>query len=366
MPVIASIGTANPPNGLPQDETKDYAGSLFKNSFSDIERLLKVFDSCEIDKRYFCKPREWFEKEHTWKEKNTAFIENAILLGTEAINTCLQKVNLTSSDIDIIVFITSTGVSTPSIDAHIYNILNMKPGLIRVPVWGLGCAGGVAGLARGRELATAYPNSRIIVCCVELCSLTFMYNDRSKANLIATSLFADGAAAVLILGDKLIQEHNNVPPGTILETGPDGRYPKIISSQSYTWNDSLDVMGWDVQNDGLMVIFSGSIPAIITQSIKPQVECFLHKNNLSPADITRYIAHPGGMKVLKAYEAALDIEPGQLDTARYILRNYGNMSSCTVYYVLEEELKKSHKHGEYGLVFAVGPGFSCEQVLIQW
>ncbi len=356
MPLIASIGTALPPYEIKQEETRNFARKLFKDSFHDLERLLKVFESTEIDKRYFCTPKEWFEKEHSWEEKNNLFIENALCLGAEAITDCLRKVNLKPAELDAFICVTSTGISTPSIDAYLYNLLGMKSGLIRLPIWGLGCAGGVSGIARGLDLALANPESKVLVCCIEICGLTFIFNDHSKANLIATSLFADGAAAALIIGDQ-------VNP---LNVSAYERIPRILCSQSFTWPDTLGVMGWNVQKQGLMVIFSKDIPALIIKNMKPQVESFIHKRKLTPEDISRYITHPGGTKVLQAYEKALNLEVGALDLAKEVLKNHGNMSSCSVLYVLDKELKRKHEQDEYGLMLALGPGFSSEQVLIQW
>lgn len=356
MPVLASIGTALPPYEMKQEETRDFARSFFTNDFKDLERLLKVFHSTEIEKRHFCMPGTWFEQQHSWEEKNDLFIENAICLSAEAITSCLRKAKLKPAEIDIFIFVTSTGLSTPSIDAYLYNLLAMKNGLIRLPLWGLGCAGGVSGIARARELALAYPESKILVCCVELCGLTFVSNDHSKANLIATSLFADGAAAALIIGDKVKQR----------SVSEEEKAPQILGSQSFIWPDTLEVMGWNIQNEGMMVIFSRDIPSLVTQKVRPQVEHFLKRQQLTLEKVTRYITHPGGTKVLQAYETALNLKPDDLTLAKEVLRNYGNMSSCTILYVLEKELKRSHNLGEYGLMLALGPGFSCEQVLLQW
>jgi len=356
MPVLASIGTALPPYKIRQEETRDFARKFFKDAFKDLERLLKVFHSTEIEKRFFCMPRTWYEQKHSWEEKNALFIENAICLSAEAITACLRKVNLKPSEIDIFVLVTSTGIATPSLDAYLYNLLGMKNSLIRIPLWGLGCAGGVSGIARARELAIAYPESKILVCCVELCSLTFVFNDYSKANLIATSLFADGAAAALVIGDK-------VKPLSISE---EERAPKILGSHSFIWPDTLDVMGWNIQNEGMMVVFSRDIPSLVTQKVRSQVEAFMKRYQLTPEKIARYITHPGGTKVLQAYETALDLKPDDLALAKEVLRDHGNMSSCTIFYILEKEFKKSHDLEEYGLMLALGPGFSCEQVLLQW
>ena len=241
MPFIASVGTALPPYEVGQAESKNFARQLFQDSFGDVERLLKVFESTRIEKRHFCMPPEWFAEEHSWEEKNNLFIENAICLGAEAISACLRKQDLKAADIDVMVYVNSTGIATPSIDAYLANLLGMKADLVRMPLWGLGCAGGAAGLARGFDLALAHPHRKIIVCCIELCGLTFVFNDRSKANFIAASLFADGAAAALIIGDEVMMNNETMP--------------QILSSASFTWPDTLEVMGWHVQNEGMMVIF---------------------------------------------------------------------------------------------------------------
>lgn len=353
MPVIASVGTARPPHRIEQEQSREFARKLFGDSFRDIDRLLQVFASANVSTRYFCTPLDWFGQPHSFAEKNALYIENAVRLGTEAVQKCLSQANLTPEDVDYLVFVSSTGVATPSIDAHLFNALGMRPDVKRVPLWGLGCAGGAAGLARGFDLAKAHPEARVVVCCLELCGLTFLFNDRSKSNLIATSLFADGAAAVLVMGKEAAAERNV-------------QGPRVLDSRSTIWPDSLDVMGWDLQEEGLKVIFSKDIPSIVTTKIRPQVESFLADHALQLSDLSRIVAHPGGMKVLQAYEEALDMPPERLRHARDVLREHGNMSSCTVLYVLQRELAEAHRPGEQGLLLALGPGFSSEQVLLRW
>lgn len=363
MPLIASVGTAVPPYEVRQSESQDYARKIFRDSFQDLERLLRVFESTQIERRYFCTPLKWFEKEHSWEEKNNLFIEKAICLGAEAITACLRKTKLKPVDIDAIIYVNSSGIATPSIDAYLSNLLSMKEEVIRLPIWGLGCAGGVAGIARGLDLALAHPRGKILVCCIELCGLTFVFNDRSKSNLIATSLFADGAAAALIVGDEVEQSR-------IFSERASGEQanfaPHILAAQSFTWPDTLGVMGWNVQKQGMTVIFSKDIPTLIMKNMRTQVERFTQNQNLSLKDISRFIMHPGGTKVLEAYENALNLAPDVLDSVKEVLKNHGNMSSCTVLYVLEKELQRQHQQGEYGIMLAVGPGFSCEQVMLRW
>lgn len=353
MPVIVSVGTAVPPHQITQDFSCEFARELFGTSFRDINRLLTVFDSAQIENRNFATPPDWFGQPHTWQEKNDLYIQNAIELSAAAIQSCLAQAGVETQEIDALIFVSTTGISTPSIDAHLFNKLCMRTDLKRIPLWGLGCAGGVAGLARGYDFAKAHPASKVVVCSLELCGLTFLHQDRSKSNLIATSLFADGAAAALIFGEE-----------AAAQAGLTG--PRILGSHSMIWPDSLDVMGWNVENDGLKVIFSKDIPTLVESKIRPTIDRFLHGLGLTREQVDRFIAHPGGMKVLQAYQEALDLTPDMLRHSRDVLRSHGNMSSCTVLFVLARELQESHQSGEHGLVLALGPGFSCEQVLLRW
>ncbi len=353
MPVIASIGTAVPPYIIRQAESRTFARNLFADAFSDIDRLLTVFDSAQVEQRHFCTPLDWFATTSSWEEKNRLYIEHAVSLSRQAAETCLQRAGLSPTDVDMILFISSTGIATPSIDALLCNSLGLREDIVRLPIWGLGCAGGAAGLARSFDFAQAHPNRKVLMIALELCGLTFVNGDRSKSNLIATSLFADGAAAALLYGDRAAESL-------------DCHGPQLIASRSTTWPNSLDVMGWDVQNDGLKVIFSRDIPTLVEQKVGDLCDSFLSAHDLSRAAVSRYIAHPGGMKVLSAYERALDLPADALQHAREVLRTHGNMSSCTVLFVLERELAESHQQGEHGLLFALGPGFSAEQVLLRW
>jgi alkylresorcinol/alkylpyrone synthase len=356
VPVIASIGTAVPPHKITQSQCRDFARRVFGDTFRDIDRLLAVFESAQIENRHFAAPIEWFDHPHSFADKNRLYIETAVTLAAAAIRTCLSQAGLEPEDVDHLVFVSSTGLATPSLDAHLFNELGLRSNLKRTPIWGLGCAGGATGLARGFDLARAHPQEKIVVCALELCGLTFLHADRSKSNLIATSLFADGCAAVLLLGADAVQKHPGLAEGA----------PHVLASRSTIWPDTLDVMGWDVQEAGLKVVFSKDIPTLVESKIRPEIETFLQEQGLSRADMQRFVAHPGGMKVLQAYQDALDLPSERLDHSRDVLRTHGNMSSCTVLFVLARELQDAHPPGEHGLLLALGPGFSCEQVLLRW
>jgi alkylresorcinol/alkylpyrone synthase len=349
MSVITSVGTAVPSNRVTQDVAKQFCQALFQEAFPDIDRLLPIFANAQIQTRYFSATPEWFESDHTFAEKNCSYIEAALELGQAAISSCLERAGLTPQDIDHFFFVSTTGLATPSIDARLINRLQFRNDIRRTPIWGLGCAGGVAGLSRAFEYTTAFPRERALVLALELCGLTFQRNDMSKSNLVAVSLFADGAAAAIVSGSEV-----------------DGHGPRIVSSRSKIWYDSLDVMGWDVNERGLKVLFSRDIPSIVRSLTLPALLEFLSKEHLTLQDLKHFIIHPGGMKVIEAYEQTLSLEEGALDRPRAILRQYGNMSSATVLFVLEDFMRTRAIHpGDYGLVSALGPGFSSEMILIQ-
>ncbi|WP_453995569.1 type III polyketide synthase [Bacillus nitroreducens] len=360
MPKIISVGICNPPHKIHQSKTTEFIRDLFYEQFPDIDRLIKVFANSEIEERYFSEALEWYGEDHSFEEKNSTYIEKAVTFGSEAIRICLSNQQLLEESIDIreidaIFFVSSSGIATPSIEARIMNKMDFNPHTKRIPIWGLGCAGGAAGLARAFDYCKAYPKSKVLVLAVELCSLTFQKNDFTKSNLIGTSLFADGSAAVCIVGDEAI--HHTVTK--VL--------PTFVSSQSTLMEESEDVMGWDIKNTGLHVIFSKDIPSIVKSWLKGNVDAYLHAHQLEMMDIKHFIAHPGGKKVLDAYESALEIPGAMTAIARKILRRQGNMSSVTVLYVLKEFMEKQlGKEKDYGLVTALGPGFSSELVLLQW
>ena len=349
MSHISAVASAVPGHRVDQRVAQEFCRALFRQTHHDIDRLLPVFNNSLVENRYFAAPEEWFETDHSFAEKNQFYIEAAIELGQAAISACLQRAGLVSRDIDHIFFVSTTGLATPSIDARLINILKLRPDVRRTPIWGLGCAGGVAGLSRAYEYTQGFPRERALVLAVELCGLTFQRNDMSKSNLVATSLFGDGAAAVLVSGSQ---------------TGDAG--PTIVRSRSTFWYDTLDVMGWDINDHGLKVLFSRDIPTIVRTLVLPALVEVLSALGLTLRDLAHIIAHPGGAKVIEAYEQTLGLEEGRMDRARDILRRYGNMSSPTVLFVLEDFMRaQAIGRGEYGLVTALGPGFSSEMVLIR-
>ncbi|CAH2715576.1 Alpha-pyrone synthesis polyketide synthase-like Pks11 [Neobacillus rhizosphaerae] len=361
MPTIMSIAEVIPPHEINQDQASEFARELFADSFKDIERLMKAFQNGQIKKRHFVKDIEWFHHNHSFAEKNDAYIDSAVRLGKEAVEKCLHNDNFLKKkipydDIDAIFFISTTGFATPSIEARIMNQLPFNPHTKRVPIWGLGCAGGAVGLSRAFEYCIAFPNAKVLVLSVELCSLTFQRNDLSKSNLIGTTLFADGVACVLVCGDSAVMSDFKK-----MET-----IPSIHATQSTLMPNSLDVMGWDMKDTGLNVVFSRDIPRIIENWLKPNVTGFLKQYNVGLEEIDCFIAHPGGKKVLDAYVTSLGIPSSMIDVALEVLKEFGNMSSATIFYVLKRYMEMNIPTGSLGLCTALGPGFSSELLLLRW
>ncbi len=350
MPRIVSVGKALPPFKLTQEEIRQFVSALFKDSDMEVERLLDVFANAEIKERYFSVPIEWYQKERSFQEKNETYVRSATELSVAAIKDCLRGTNTGVTDIDYIIFVSTTGLATPSIDARLINILKFRPDIRRTPVWGLGCAGGAAGLSQAYHYLLGHPRERVLLVAVELCGLTFQQNDFSKSNFVATALFGEGAAAVLMTGD---------------DSGADG--PEILGTSSTFWPDSLDIMGWNVLNSGMQVIFNRNIPNLVEKHARDNFAALLARYDMQLENIKHLIIHPGGIKVIEAYKRSLGLSNGQMDTARRILRDYGNMSSVSVLFVLAEYLEAKHvRAGDHGLISALGPGFCAENLLIQF
>lgn len=334
---------------MDQEAATEFARARFGEGIPHIDRLLPLFAHTGIRARGLCKPPAWYESEHGLDEKNAAYIEAATSLCAEAGRKLLKRRGLSPSDIDRIYYINTTGLATPSIDARLINVLCLNRHVRRTPVWGLGCAGGVSGLAMAAEDLAGHPRERALVFAAEMCTLTFLRDDYSKSNLVATALFADGAAAALISGD---------------ETGDEG-FP-IVGTRSMLFPDSLNVMGWSVVSRGLQVIFDQRIPDIIREHAASELDALLAAHDLTRDDVKEFLYHPGGPKVLQAYADAYDVAPERFNWSREVFRDHGNMSSVTVLYVLERYLRQHRPaEGGYAVVSALGPGFSSEAFLMK-
>ena len=343
---ILSVGTALPAHRLEQSDLRQFARAVFAENHRDIDRLISVFENGQIGTRYLCEPLAWFQSERPFTEKNELYVKHALELCEAASRQALERANLTPKDIDAIIFVSTTGIATPSLDSWLIKRLDLSRHVTRTPIWGLGCAGGAAGLARAMEQARVHPGKRVLMVAVELCSLTFQHGDRSKSNLIAASLFADGAAAVVI--------------------GP-GHGPQLVSSYSTLWDDTEDVMGWDIIESGLKVRFAKSVPDIVRNLMRDNLACAAQHAGLQLSDLEHFVTHPGGLKVLQAYSDALGLPADALEDSYKVLQQCGNMSSVSVLFVLEQFMQRWPKltPDRYGAISAMGPGFSAEHVIFK-
>ncbi len=349
-PRVLSVATALPPHRVPQETAKDFARAMFSGAYRDVERLLPVFDHVQIEGRNFCVPPAWFYEDHGFPEKNALYVENALDLSEKAARRALDRAGVEAGDVGAIFFVSTTGLSTPSIDSKLMPRLGLSEHTRRVPVWGLGCAAGVGGLSLAADHARLYPEKPVLLVGVELCGLTFQWGDRSKASLVAGALFGDGAAAA------------------VLGSPPDGEAagPEILGGHSTTWPGTEDIMGWDIVESGFKVVLSRSIPDLIRKRMPENLRMAASSVGLAPEDLRHFVTHPGGAKVLDAFEEVLGLGPGGLHLSREVLRDQGNMSSVTVLFILERLLESEEcSPGEHGVVSALGPGFSAEHVFFE-
>ena len=340
---LVTVATAVPEHVLDQAAAAQFARRCFAARMADYDRLARVFASTGIKRRYTTVPAAWFDEPHGWAERTHAYVRGACALFERVVPSALAAAALDASQIDAVVFVSSTGISTPSIDARMLPKLGFRPDAMRVPVFGLGCAGGVSGFALAARLAAGRPGSSVLLVAIELCSLAFRIDRASKADVIAAALFADGAAAA------------------ILSSAP-GPGPLVLGSAEHLWPDTLDVMGWSVDEVGLGVSLSRSLPSFVAARYRNVYDAALAQMGLKRERIERVICHPGGAKVLEALERALEIPAGTLDHERTVMREFGNMSSPTALFVLERAVKAGLP--PLALFAALGPGFTASFVAL--
>jgi alkylresorcinol/alkylpyrone synthase len=339
MANLLSVATAVPPYRIDQNEAAAGARLVFGDRYEEFERMVQVFETSGIRSRYAAKPLEWFIQPLGWPERNAAYLEAACELFVDSATQALQRAGLTGADIDTVVTVSSTGIATPSLEARVADRMGFRPGIERVPVFGLGCAGGVSGLSVAARLAQSRQGSNVLMVAVELCTPSFSIDDLTKANMVATALFGDGAAACVI------------------RSGDGGGLAAIEATGQYTWPDTLDVMGWSVDAKGLGVIFDRAIPRFARNNMRAAVADILARDGDAIGDVDRFICHPGGTKVVEALEACLKLGKGALDHERAVLADYGNMSGPTVFFVLERALAQGLP--QRSVLTAMGPGFTA-------
>lgn len=349
MPSVVSTGTAVPENVYTQDDIKSAYGNVVNG---DLRRYFTIFDHAGVQRRHLAFPLEYYQSAHPFQKRNADFQSVACLLAEQAAGQCLALAGLAPDRIDHLISVTTTGIATPSLEARLANRLGLKPLVRRTPMFGLGCAGGVGALALASEYTQAFPERIVLVVATELCGQTFQIGDVSVKNLIGVSLFGDGVAAALVAGDRAVS----------------GDGVRLLSNRSELYPDTLGAMGWDVNQDGFVLMLSQEVPRLIARHIRASSQGLFEQFGLELDEISHFALHPGGPRILDAYVEALDLNDQQLCFSRKVLADYGNLSSASVFFVLDEILKqpKRPSSGQWGWMAALGPGFGCEQILMQW
>jgi alkylresorcinol/alkylpyrone synthase len=341
---LLSLATSVPSHTFLQKDVLAAAWDIFGSRFPDYERFSSIFTNTGIVKRHGVKPFDWYLTPRGWPERTEAFLEGAEALFIDVAGRALASANLNAADVDTVVTVCSTGIATPSLDARVHRRMGFRSDVSRVPVFGLGCAGGASGLSIASRLAKARPGTNVLLVTIELCSLALRLDELTKANIIATSLFGDGAAAI------------------VLRAG-DGGATQIEHVGEHLWPNTLDVMGWSVDPLGFGVILRRTVPEFVTTELKPAVTQILSRMQLSITEIDKFICHPGGAKVINAIETALALDQGALEHERQVIADYGNMSAPTVLFILDRARAKGLP--ARSLLTALGPGFTASCVSLR-
>lgn len=352
---ISAVGSAYPSHRYSQAEISQALVERWGDKLPEPRLLTRLHANCGVEFRNLVFPLDVYPTLKGFGPNNDAWIKAAVELGELAVTRALDKAGITAADVSAIFFASVTGIASPTIDARLINRMPFPVNVKRTPIFGLGCVAGAAGIARASDYVKAFPKEIALLLSVELCSLTWQDDDQSIANLISTGLFADGAAAVLIAGaeSKLAQA-----------TTPS---PKILATRSTFYRNTEHIMGWSIGDLGFKIVLSPDVPKVVNENLLNNVEAFLADNHLTQADISSYIFHSGGPKVLEAMETSLSLPPGALEPSWRSLREVGNLSAASVLMVLEDYLLNSPgKPGTYSILAAMGPAFCSELVLLQW
>ncbi|MEV7009029.1 3-oxoacyl-[acyl-carrier-protein] synthase III C-terminal domain-containing protein [Streptosporangium sp. NPDC051022] len=361
MTRIAAVRGALPRNRHPQAEITDALARLCLPEGADRRLLDRLHVSSRVGSRHLALPLDRYAKLDGFGAANDAFVEVAVELGAEAVGGALEAAGFAPEDVDMILFTSVTGIAAPSIDARLAGRLGLRPDVKRVPMFGLGCVAGAAGISRLHDYLRGWPGHVAVLLSVELCSLTLQRDDASIANLVASALFGDGAAAVVACGDGR-------RPGA--GTG-DGRKespgPVVVATRGHLYPGSEHVMGWDVSDTGFRVVLDASVPDVVRTYLADDVDGFLSDHGLTRRDVTAWVCHPGGPRVLDAVAETLRLPEGALDLTWRSLAEIGNLSSASVLHVLRDTLAlRPPPPSTPGLLIAMGPGFCSELVLLRW
>lgn len=341
---MLSLATATPPHILDQTTGAQVAEQLLGSAFDDFSRMRAIYSNAGIDSRQLARPVAWYTEARSIVERTEVYLEVALDLFVEAAEKALADAGVDAAHIDAIVTVSSTGIATPSLEARAMARMDFRRDVARVPVFGLGCAGGVSGLGLAAKLASGGAGTTILFVTVELCSLALRTENVGKADIVSTALFGDGAAA------------------SVIRAGDTG-FAQITGSAETTWPDTLDIMGWQMEPAGLGVILNRAIPAFARKQFRGAIEAMLAPQNLQIGDVDRFICHPGGAKVVDAIEAALALPQGSLNDEREVLRRHGNMSAPTALFVLDRV--RQRELPPLSVMTALGPGFTASTLTLR-
>ena len=352
---IASVGTAFPDNYYSQEALSAALKAHWSKRHHNLERLDQLHQNVLVGGRHLALPLETYETLDSFTEKNDAFIRVAVDIGARAIENALEPLQWNVSDVDHVIFVSTTGIATPSIDARLFNRLGLRSDAKRSPLFGLGCVAGAVGISRAADYVRAFPRQTALLVSVELCSLTLQLKDLSIPNIISSGLFGDGAAAVVVTGSERVPANGGV------------KGPSVVATRSVFYPDTEHIMGWEISQEGFQVVLSADLPNLVHAEIRRNVDAFLEEEGLQLSDIGRFVFHPGGPRILEAFQAALELPDDALEVTWDSLRRVGNLSSASVLMALGETLSRfEHREGTYGLLMALGPGFCTELVLLRW
>jgi len=347
---ISGVATAFPQYCFTQREVAEALKAQWDDKVPNPGILSRMMLRVGVDQRHFVLPLDQYLPMDTWGKANNQWIHSAVELAEQALLKAVEAAAITLDNIGAIFFVSVTGIASPSIEARLINRIRLPLHVKRIPIFGLGCVAGAAGIARAADYVRAFPDQAAALIAVELCSLTWQRDDLSVANLISSALFGDGAAVVIVTGAQL-----------------SSKGPQVLASCSSFYPNTEDVMGWDISEKGFRIVLSPSVPEMVFQHLASDVAAFLKSNGLTKSDVHSWIMHTGGPKVLAATAEALALPKGALDASWEALRNVGNLSSASVLVVLESYVRERRPPaGSYSILAAMGPGFCAELVLLRW
>lgn len=351
MTTLAAVHGVVPPYRYPQAEVTAAFAQMCLPAGASTAMLDRLHRNAQVQTRHLAMPLERYADLTDFGLTNDAYLRAAVPLGIEAVAGALAAAGIEPGEVDMIISTTVTGIAVPSLEARIANRLGLRPDVVRIPMFGLGCVAGAAGVGRLHDYLLGHPDQVAVLLSVELCSLTFQRNDRSTANLVASGLFGDGAAAVVAVG---------------ADRAPHTGGPEVIASRSHLYPDTERVMGWDVVPSGLKIVLDAGVPELVQRYLGPDMHTFLTDNGLTVDEVSTWVSHPGGPKVIEAITAALQLPPDALAVTWDSLARVGNLSSSSVLHVLSDTLQQQPPPGSPGVMMALGPGFCSEFVLLRW